>query len=325
MRKGFCFVATLALFVLPAGAQAPKKRVAILNFDYATVSSSVAAIFGTNMDVGKGVADLLVGQLVEGGVFSVYERKSLDKIMAEQNLSNSDRADPQTASKIGRVLGVDAIVMGSITQFGRDDRTTNVGGGVVGGITRRYGLGGVGKRESKAVVGISARLVDASTAEILATANSVGESSRGGATLLGSGGSRVASAGGVMDMSSKNFGATLLGEAVNKAVTGLARQVESNAARLPTHKVVVEGLVADASGAMLVINVGTRAGVKVGDQLEVSHPVREIRDPASGKVIRRIEEKLGVLVITEADEQSAVGKFSGAGTPKVGDAVKTAQ
>jgi curli biogenesis system outer membrane secretion channel CsgG len=312
-----------AVLAAPAAAQAPKKRVAVLNFEYGTVSSSVASIFGTNMDVGKGIADILVGRLVEGAVYSVYERKSIDKIMAEQNLSNSDRADPAAASKIGRLLGVDAIIIGSITQFGRDDRATNVGGGVVGGITRRYGLGGVGKRDSKALVGISARMIDTSTAEILATANAVGESSRSGATLLGSGGSSGTAAGGLIDMNSKNFGATILGEAVNKAVTELAKQLESNAARLPTHAVVVEGLVADVSGSTLVLNVGTRGGVKVGDRLEVKRPIREVRDPASGKVIRRVEDKLGVVVITEADEQSSVGAYSGTTPPKVGDTVKS--
>ena len=325
MRNALLGFLSFAVLVTPAGAQAPKKRVAVLNFEYGTVSTSVAQIFGTNMDVGKGIADILVGRLVEGPVYTVYERKSIDKIMSEQNLSNSDRADPAAASKIGRLLGVDAIIIGSITQFGRDDRTTNVGGSVIGGISRRYGLGGVGKRESKALVGISARMIDASTGEILSTANSVGESARSGATLLGAGGSSANSAGGLIDMNSKNFGATLLGEAVNKAVTGLARQLEANAARLPTRVVVVEGLVADVAGATLTLNVGTRAGVKVGDRLEVKRPIREIRDPASGKVIRRVEDKLGVMVITEADEQSAVGTYTGTGQPKVGDAVKTVQ
>jgi curli biogenesis system outer membrane secretion channel CsgG len=325
MRNALLGFLSFAVLATPAGAQAPKKRVAVLNFEYGTVSTSVAQIFGTNMDVGKGIADILVGRLVEGPVYTVYERKSIDKIMSEQNLSNSDRADPAAASKIGRLLGVDAIIIGSITQFGRDDRTTNVGGSVIGGISRRYGLGGVGKRESKALVGISARMIDASTGEILSTANSVGESARSGATLLGAGGSSANSAGGLIDMNSKNFGATLLGEAVNKAVTGLARQLEANAARLPTRVVVVEGLVADVAGATLTLNVGTRAGVKVGDRLEVKRPIREIRDPASGKVIRRVEDKLGVMVITEADEQSAVGTYTGTGQPKVGDAVKTVQ
>lgn len=325
MYRAVLVFLSFAFLVWPASAQTSKKRVAVLNFEYGTVSTSVAQIFGTNQDVGKGIADILVGRFVEGSVYSVFERKSIDKVMAEQNFSNSDRADPAAASKIGRILGVDAIIIGSITQFGRDDRSTKIGGGAIGGITRRYGLGSVGKRDSKAVVGISARMVDTSTGEILATANSVGESSRSGASLIGAGGASGTAAGGLIDMNSKNFGATILGEAVNKAVTGLARQLEASASRLPVRAVVIDGLVADVSGNTLVLNVGTRNGVKVGDRLEVKRQLREVRDPASGKVIRRVEDKLGVVVITEADEQSAVGNYSGATPPKVGDAVRSIQ
>ena len=72
-----------------------------MNFDYATVQSSVAALFGTNQDIGKGIADMLVDRLVNDGTYSVIERKELDKILAEQNFSNSDRADPSSAAKIG--------------------------------------------------------------------------------------------------------------------------------------------------------------------------------------------------------------------------------
>src|SRR5207253_2404814 len=93
-----------------------KKRVAIMNFDYATVHRNVYAWFGSDQDVGKGVADILVDRLVQDGVFSVIERKELDKILKEQNFSNSDRADASTAAKIARVLGVDAIIIGSITE-----------------------------------------------------------------------------------------------------------------------------------------------------------------------------------------------------------------
>ena len=38
------------------------------------------------------------------GVYSVIERKALDKIIAEQNFSDSDRANPDTAAKIGQLL-----------------------------------------------------------------------------------------------------------------------------------------------------------------------------------------------------------------------------
>lgn len=302
--------------------QAQKKRVAVLNFDYGTVSTGIAAIFGGNVDVGRGIADLIVEKLVTDGRLGVYERKAIDKIMAEQNLSNSDRADAASAAKLGRVMGVDAIVIGSITQFGRDDKTTKVGGGGFGGLAGRYGIGGVGRKESKAVVAVSARLVATDTGEVLATANGQGESTRSGTTLLGSGGSSVGAGGAGYDMSSKNFAATIIGEATNKAITQLVSQIEAQEPRIPTRVSNVDGMVADVNGSELVLNVGTRAGVRPGMKLYINRVLRTVKDPATGKVIRRLEDKVGEVTITQADEQSSVGSFSGSGTPKVGDTAK---
>ena len=80
-------------------------------------------------------------------------------------------------------------------------------------------------------------------------------------------------------MGSKNFAETILGEAVNQAVTGVATRLENEACRLPHHVVTVSGLVADVNGSTLVLNVGSQAGLKVGDVLQVSHAGREIRAP----------------------------------------------
>ncbi|HYL12291.1 MAG TPA: CsgG/HfaB family protein [Terriglobales bacterium] len=300
----------------------PKKRVAVLNFEYGTVQSSVAAIFGTNQDVGKGISDLLVQKLVEDGQYSVIERNALDKVLAEQNFSNSDRADPSTAAKIGRVLGVDAVILGSVTQFGRDDKNTTVGGGAMGGLTSKFGLGGVQKRNAKAVVGVTARMVDTSTGEILAAVTGMGESKRSGASLVGAGGSYGGAGGGAFDMTSKNFGDTILGEAVHQAVNSMADQLDTKVGVLPTHKVDISGLVADVTGSTLILNVGSKAGVKVGDTLEISRAVKSIKDPTTGKVIKTITSKLGDATVTEVDEQSATATFQGTGTAKVGDVVK---
>jgi curli biogenesis system outer membrane secretion channel CsgG len=312
---------TLLCITAPSATAQTKPRVAVMNFDYATVRDVSAALFGTDVDIGKGVTDLLVEKLVNGGAFSVIERNAIDTILAEQNLSNSDRFDANSAAKIGRLLGVDAIIIGSITQFGRDDKSTNIGGGAVGGITRRFGIGGVGKKESKAVVSVTARVIHTDTAEILSVATGKGESKRSGTTLLGAGGSSEAAAGGVVDMRSSNFAGTLLGEAVAEAVGAVAEQLQAKAGQLPARAVKIEGLVADATGAELVLNVGSRAGVKVGDRLKVVRTGREIRDPDSGKVIRRVEEALGEVVITDVDELSAVGKYNGTSPAKVGDRV----
>src|SRR6202790_4093640 len=118
-------------------AQGRKKRVAVFDFDYATVKTNSAALFGSDVDIGKGIADLLVKNLVQDGTYSVIERKALDKILAEQNFSNSDRANPASAAKIGKILGLDAIIVGSITEFGNETKDTKVGG--AGG-----GFGGFG-------------------------------------------------------------------------------------------------------------------------------------------------------------------------------------
>jgi curli biogenesis system outer membrane secretion channel CsgG len=315
-----CSVLVVLSLAVCASAQ-EKKRVAVMDFDYATVKSGLSAEFGATADIGKGIADLLVDRLVNGGVYSVIERKDIDKIVAEQNFSNSDRADANSAAKIGRILGVDAIIVGSITQFGRDDKNTGVSGTAVGGIASRYGLGAAGRRQSKAVVGISARLVNTSTGEIFGAASAKGESKRTGTTLLGSGGSSNDAGGGGLNMRSSNFSNTIIGEAVAEAVTNLVAQLQEAAAKMPTKVLTLDGLVADATGDTLVLNIGSKAGLKVGDKLSVSRVGREIRDPGTGKVIRRMEDALGQVAITEVDESSAVGKFTGTAPAAVGDRV----
>jgi curli biogenesis system outer membrane secretion channel CsgG len=309
--------------VAPAQDAAPaaaKKRVAVMNFDYGTVRSYVSSIFGSDQDVGKGISDLLVQKLVQDGKYSVIERNALDKILAEQNFSNSDRADAATAAKIGKVLGLDAIIIGSITQFGRDDQHTNVGGGGYG--LGKFGLGGVGTSKAKAVVGISARMVNTSTGEILAAVTGTGESTRSSTSLLGAGGGWTGGGGGSLDMGSSNFANTILGEAVHKAVDDTGTQLDGAVDKVPTVKLEVNGLVADVSGDTLIINVGKKAGVKVGDKLTISRQVRVVKDPATGKVIKSVEDKVGQITVTEADNDSATGTFSGSGPAKVGDVVK---
>jgi curli biogenesis system outer membrane secretion channel CsgG len=299
-----------------------KKRVAVMDFDYAAVQSSSDQIFGSGADIGKSIANLLVDRLVAGGAYSVIERKALDKIIAEQNFSNGERADPASAARIGKLLSVNAIIVGSTTQFGSEDKNTNVGGTGAGGITGRFGVGGVSKKSSKAVVAVSARIVNAETGEILAVAEGHGQSSRSSSSLVGSGGNTNDAGAGGVDMGSANFASSILGEAVNKAVNGLAAQLTQSATKLPTVVIQIDGLVADVTGPTLILNVGTTAGVKVGDRLHVLRTGREIKDPATGNVLRRTDTPVGEVVITEAEAGSSVGTFSGTGTAAVGDHVK---
>jgi len=313
--------ATAAPSAAPAQPQGRKKRVAIFDFDYATVQSSTAALFGTNVDVGKGISDLLVKFLVQDGSYSVIERKAMDKILAEQNFSNSDRANPSSAAKLGKLLGVDAIVVGSITQFGNDTKNMNIGG--AGGNWGGFGIGGIGRKKSKAIVAVDARVVDIDTAEILGVASGKGESQRESTSLLGGGGSWHGFGGGNVDFGSSDFQQTILGEAVNAAVQQMSTGLIADNAKLQTRTVTVAGLVAAADNGQIVLNVGGKAGLKVGDQLNVERVTSEIKEPATGQVIRRMSTPVGVIRITDVDDISAVGTaVSGTGF-KVGDTVKT--
>lgn len=324
MKRSLMAIVAVLLFASFSLAQA-KKRVAVLNFDYGTVQTAVEAIFGTNQDVGKGISDMLVNQLVNSGSYVVVERSAIDKVLAEQNFSNSYRADPATAAKIGKLLGVNDIIVGSITQFGRDDQTRTIGGGAIGGLTGRFGIGGIQRRKAKAVVGLSARIVDVDTGQILAVAEGKGESTRSGESLLGAGGGGGAAGGGNYDMASSNFANTILGEAVHQAVNGLATNLEQDAGKLPTVQRTILGYVADASGNPLILNVGSNAGVHVGDVLGVYRKVRDVKDPISGKVIKTIEDKIGEVKVTEVDALSSEAQFTGSSPAKVGDIVKNSQ
>ena len=245
----------------------------------------------------------------------------MDKILAEQNFSNSDRANPNSAAKIGKLLGVDAIIVGSITQFGNE--TKNVGAGGAGGGFGGFGLGGFKHKNSKAIVTLDARIVDIDTAEILAVADGKGESARSSTSLLGGGGNWHGFGAGGVDFGSSDFQNTIIGEAVKAAVDQMSKGVIDGNAKLTTRKINVEGVVAFVEMGKVVLNVGAKNGLKVGDQMSVARVSQEIKDPTTGKVLRRMSTEVGKIEISDVDDVSAVGKVVSGSGFKVGDVVKS--
>jgi len=325
MKRSICLTAILALLFTSQAtglqAQARKKRVAILDFDYATVRSNSAAVFGTDVDIGKGITDMLVTYLVKDGTYSVIERKAIDKVLAEQNFSNSDRANPASAAKMGKLLGVDAIIVGSITQFGNDTKNTGIGGG--GGGLGGFGIGGFGRKETSAIVGMDARIVNIDTGEIMAVATGKGESKRKSTNLLGGGGNWKGFGAGGVNFGASDFQQTIIGEAVKLATEQMSSELISNNTKLETRTISVEGLIAAVDNGSIILNVGKKAGLKVGDKLNVERVTREIKDPATNQVIRRLTSPVGTIELTDVDDISSVGKVvSGTGF-KEGDMAKT--
>ena len=321
----FAFMMSTVIFAPAAHADA-KRRVAVLPFEYGAVRSTVGTV-----DVGKGITTLLITKLVNDGTYSVVERQILDQILKEQNFSVSDRADQSTAIKIGKLLSVDAIVVGTVTHFGFEKSSMNIGAAAsaagryipyVGG----FGFGGLKVKKGKVKVAIDARIVNTTTGEILAAAHGDGISSRSGASIWGGGGSGWSGGSGSAGFGSSGFASSIAGEATMQAVDSIGSQLIGMASRIPDNKSIaqanVKGKVADVTGTQVIVNVGKQNGLKVGTKLQVERAYKTIRDPDTGKVIKEMFKTVAVMALTEVDATSSTGTIPAGADVKVGDVVK---
>lgn len=96
---------------LPLNNNDKKTRIAVVEF--ANLDGQITAL-------GKYVAEELTTRLFQTGRFDVVERQLLNKIIDEHKLSVSGFIDENTAKSIGKILGVDAIATGTITDLGKD-------------------------------------------------------------------------------------------------------------------------------------------------------------------------------------------------------------
>jgi curli biogenesis system outer membrane secretion channel CsgG len=209
---GSLAVVGLAGFVGSAHAASKRPLIAVMDFDYGTVHN-----WWGEYDIGKGMADQVVDELVNDGTFRVVERKKLDTILAEQDFAHSDRADPSAAklAKIGKVLGVKYILAGSITKFSTEKR---------GGSLRIHGIG-LGGSKAKSEVALTARLIDATTGEIMISARGKGESNKGGGFDFSNGGFGVGT-------SAQEWRQSGIGDAQQKACEEFVKQLVARRDRL---------------------------------------------------------------------------------------------
>lgn len=122
------------IFAAPEKNLTGVRKLAIMNFD--NLSSKGAQNAG--VDLGTKMNDYLTEQLLmefrgvqdkngihmngaRTNVFDLIERGRLDQVMQEQKLTVSGAVDESTAAQIGKLLGVDAIIVGSISYTSKDE------------------------------------------------------------------------------------------------------------------------------------------------------------------------------------------------------------
>jgi curli biogenesis system outer membrane secretion channel CsgG len=145
-----CGVALLAMMAAPtlsSAAASDKPRIAVLEFK--NKADNQWWFHGG----ATAAQDVFVTELVKSGKFKVVEREQLEAIMQEKNLSLSGDVDPKTAMKIGKLLGLNYLLTGAVTEYGNTD-VSGGGGGVF-----------AGKR--KFVAALNARLINVNTGEVV--------------------------------------------------------------------------------------------------------------------------------------------------------------
>jgi curli biogenesis system outer membrane secretion channel CsgG len=300
-------------------ATTPKKRVAVVNFEDDTDGGIAASgAFGADAKAaGKGISALLIEKLLQDGNYTVVDQSALRKALEEQNRSDGEDTDPYAmAARIGRMLGLDAIIVGRITRFGPESASKDAGSG----------HSGMSTRKSKAYVDITARVLNMTTAEVIAVIPVTGESVRSGDVMritvhAGHGQPKT-----TQEMLSSEFVDSLLSEATHSAVDKVAAQLDSLAEKIPTLTIEMDGLVAEVTGNLVTLNLGKKSGVRVGDKLAVLREVRAVTDPHSGgstPPVVEVVERIGEATVTEAGDVYSTAVFSGSGEVHVGDRVKS--
>jgi curli biogenesis system outer membrane secretion channel CsgG len=281
-----------------------KLRVAVLDFDYSGLSNP--QLLSVVNGGASGVSDMLVTRLVESGRYTVIERSRIDAVLREQNLGASGRVDASTAARIGQILGVDVVIVGSITQFDLQKKQT--GGSFI--------IVNTTSTQTDAFVKLNVRAINTTTAEIVTTAQGEGTANQsdGGTTVLGIGGGS----------STSNEG-KLLSSATDKAIAQVVGNLNDKSQQLaaaPRAIPSVNALVAAVVGNQVVLNKGTGDGYRVGLRLSIERPTQTIKDPQTGKVIRQLTQPVGTIEVVEADGQSSVGRIVTGNQFKVGDLAK---
>lgn len=269
-----------------------KPRVAVMDFDNKSPHGG--------WRLGRGAADMLTTEMVKMGTMDMFERDRLASVIREQNLGASGRVDPATAARIGKIIGVQYIITGAVTEYGR----SRAGGG--GGGVR------VGKTSYSSTVDI--RMVDAATGRIVFADNGNHTISSMNVKVFGFGGGQ-------------SFNEKAATDAMRGAIQDLTQKLAALNLKSIKPKPSAgarsgKAVVADVDGNLITLNKGTGAGLKSGQVLTVKRKSKVIKDPATGKVIKVRYKTVGKMKLTEVDSGYSEGTVVSGSGFKVGDIVE---
>ena len=221
--------------------------------------------------------------LVKTNKFDVVERSRMKDILTEQEFSESGYISPETAVKLGKLIGADYFVMGKIEQF------------QAGIENKRIPYTNEVKKQYEGKITVNVRIVDSRGGKVVTANKFVVEHE---------------------DLNRKNevtpddFLDALKEKAVKSIVNGIVEGV------FPLKIIKI-------TGNKVYINRGAGVSFKVGDTLTVLAQGEGLVDPDTGESLGSAEEKVGQVEVDAIQKKFSTAKIlSGAGQIKKGAIVR---
>lgn len=193
--------------------------------------------------LGKQVTDLMSKALTESGAYLVFERPDIGRIQAEGRL---------TDSKLN-LIGVDALIIGSLTEFGR--KTLG-----------ETGFASASKRQV-AFAKVDVRVVDVNTGHVFFATSGAGEASTETASTFGFG-------------SQAGYDGTLNDSAIRQAVAGAVSKLSVEMSSRPWQTYILK-----AEGNRIFLGGGKSQGIKPGMQFAVQTQGEQVKSPQTGALV----------------------------------------
>jgi len=236
-----------------------KPTIAVLKFEN-------RAPFPLNWDLGGGMQDILVDNLVQTRRYQVIERAELAHVMREIKFQQSGATRRQSKAELGQLKNVQYLVKGTITDFGHVSR----GDGFLGlGNLEVFGGG------DRAIMGMTLYVIEVESGQIIAS-ESLEETVRAQNTTIRGQYDKVG-------FGSSGFYRTPLGRATAKVIRRAVDRVTDSIAARPWEPKVA--LVREDGS--VVINGGKDRNVQMGQEFEIYEKGEPIINPDTGDILGR--------------------------------------
>lgn len=249
--------------------QVLKRKVAIARFSNETQYAKGVFYDKENDPIGKQAVDILSTKLASSGKFILLERSDLGEIEKELKYAGNENLQK---------IGADYLIIGSVTEYGRKNE------GDVKAFSRT--------KTQTVQAGVSLRLVDVATGQIIYSEEAKGEAKTSNQTVMGFG-------------QKADYDATLGDKAISVAISKLVENVINNCMDKPWRSYF---LTYDDNG--VIVSGGASQGITIGDTFQVVEKGKKVKNPQTGMMIELPGKVVGKVKVDYCGGENPQTEFS---------------